>query len=135
MFEQVSRPTPSTSPFTVNEGGKSRSSKTFIPALAAVIMFVFMMVTQLENCALICLSGHLSSDTQRPPVTEQLAPRRSICSTFQSMDLLLALQSQGRPRSDADIARAYIGPMSKIMQNCRHDSPVYTQFYNLCVCS
>lgn len=45
---------------------------------------------------------------------------------FQSMDLLHALQSSGRRRFDADIAPAYIEPMSNIMQKPLRTNLLFT---------
>lgn len=75
------------------------------PAVAAV--FIFVTVIQSETCAPICFSGHLfykhgiASHRER-----SLALGVNLEAVFESMDLLLALQSWVRATSDADVSVA-----------------------------
>lgn len=75
------------------------------PAVAAV--FIFLTVIQSETCAPICFSGHhfykhgIASRRER-----SLALGVNLEAVFESMDLLLALQSWVRPTSDAHVSVA-----------------------------
>lgn len=82
LFEQVSR-------CSVYYQVRAASHICLIFASQFQLCICLMMLTQLENCAPICLSGHLSVDTLLSPVTQKPGPRPSICSTFQSTALLL----------------------------------------------